>query len=166
MKVKIKKYKEIILYVFFGVLTTAVNWLFYALLVKLLKVNVSKGDVVVSVSDFLLKITNKEYTKLLLCNIVAWTAAVIFAFITNKLFVFESKQWNFKLLSKEAAAFFGTRVLTGVLESLGHPLLIALGLDYKLFGVEGFWAKVILSVAVVVLNYIFSKLIVFKHKQK
>lgn len=136
------KYKEIIMYLIFGVLTTAVNWVVYSLLVKLCGVNITVS------------------------NIIAWFASVIFAFVTNKIWVFESKSWEIKLAFKEFCSFVASRLATGVIEWVGLPLLVKLGVDQTIFGIEGFVAKVIVSVIVVILNYVFSKLITFRTKKE
>lgn len=137
----IKKYKEVIMYLVFGVLTTLVNWICYALLTKKgINMNVS--------------------------NVIAWIVAVLFAFITNKLFVFESKNLEIRFVCMELVKFTGARLATGVIEILGLPALYYLGVNQSLFGVEGFLAKVLVSVVVVILNYIFSKLFIFREKRE
>lgn len=135
----IKKYKEVIAYLVFGVMTTVVNWIVYSLCVKIgVEINVS--------------------------NCIAWLIAVLFAFITNKLFVFGSKKTTIEAVMKEFGKFIVARLATGVIEILGLPLLIWLKFDYSLFGVEGLFTKVIISVVVIILNYVFSKLFVFDKK--
>ena len=89
-----------------------------------------------------------------------------FAFVTNKIWVFESKSWKPSVAFKELWLFVTARLITGVLEWVGVPLLVAWGLDQKMFGVKGFVAKIIVSVIVIILNYVFSKLIIFKKKDK
>lgn len=132
--------KEIISYLFFGVMTTVVNWIVYTALVKYLSVGIT------------------------ISNACAWIAAVIFAFLTNKVFVFESKSFKFKLLVKEFISFVAARGLTGIIEIFGTPLLVKIGLNQTILGVEGAVAKIIVSVVVIILNYIFSKLLIFKRK--
>lgn len=136
-----KKYREPIVYLIFGVATTAVNWIVYVAMQKLFHADMT------------------------LCNAVAWVIAVLFAYVTNKLFVFESKSWAAGTVVREAAAFVGARILTGVLETAVPTLLFKIGLDQAVFGIEGFVAKAVTSVVVIILNYVFSKLIVFR-KQK
>ena len=138
MKKLYEKYKELIHYVFFGGATTAVNWLVYALLVEVLHADIT------------------------LSNAIAWLAAVIFAFITNKLFVFESKSFAPAVVWKEALSFLGSRLLSGLLEIAGPTALMAIGLDMPLFGIDGFAAKLVVSIGVIVLNYVLSKLLVFR----
>ena len=133
-----EKYKELIHYVFFGGATTAVNWVVYALLVELLHADIT------------------------LSNAIAWAAAVLFAFITNKLFVFESKSFAPATVLKEGLSFLGSRVLSGILEIVGPTALMAIGLDMPLFGIDGFAAKLVVSLFVIVLNYVLSTLLVFR----
>lgn len=136
-----KKYKEVLMYLIFGVLTTLVNWVCYALLTKSgIEMNIS--------------------------NCIAWLVAVLFAFITNKLFVFESKNLEIKFVCQELVKFVSARLATGVIEILGLPALYYLGVKQSLFGVEGFLAKVLVSVVVVILNYVFSKLFIFRTKKE
>ncbi len=165
-----KHYREIILYIVFGIVTTAVNWAVYALLTKVLSVDLASfSDVGIFDVLFGKSIESKQFfadnssqlIRLFVCNLLAWVAGVIVAFITNKIWVFESKNKN-KAVIKEFLLFTGSRTVTGCLEWFGLPLLILLGMNKTLFGVEGFFAKIIISVLVVILNYVFSKLIVFK----
>ena len=65
----------------------------------------------------------------------------------------------------EAALFVGARILTGLFEIAAVPLLVRFGMDWKFMGVRGMWAKILVSAIVMVLNYVFSKLIVFKEKK-
>lgn len=133
-------HQEIISYLFFGGATTVINWAAYALCVGMLGMAVTPG------------------------NMLSWLVAVLFAFVTNKLWVFNSKSWAWPLWLKEAGAFFGSRIFTGLVEFAGVPLLIKLGLDMPLFGIEGFAAKLIVSVVVIILNYILSKFLAFRRK--
>lgn len=144
------KYKELIIYAVFGVCTTLVNFVSYKLF------NVILGD--------------KLY---LVSNIVAWLISVIFAYVTNKLFVFESKSWDIKLISKEISSFFAARIFSFVVEEAGLFLLVdMLKMKEMSFSIWSFTisgnmiAKVILAVIVVVLNYFFSKLVVFRKKEQ
>ena len=136
------RYREIVSYLFFGGLTTVVSWLTYALFVGGMHMPVNGG------------------------NILSWVCAVSFAFVTNKLWVFQSKSWARSVWPREAAAFFGGRVFSGLVEIGGLPLLMKLGLDQTLFGVEGLAAKVVVSVVVIILNYFLSKFLVFREKKR
>lgn len=137
-----QKHKEILLYILFGVGTTVVNWVVYALLVTLCGLGVTFG------------------------NAIAWVAAIVFAFVTNKCFVFESKSWAAGKVWKEAAGFLLSRIASGVVEIVGPSLLIGIGLNQAIFGIKGAVAKAITSVVVIILNYLFSKLLVFRKKEE
>ena len=126
------KYRDIIVYLFFGGLTTIVNYAVYFALY-----NVAAYSGIIS-------------------NAVAWTASVIFAYVVNKLFVFESKSWKKEIFVPEFIKFFGLRFFSGLAETL----LIFLFVDILNF--NGNITKLILSVFVVIANYIFSKIYVFK----
>ena len=156
------KYKEIIMYIIFGVLTTLVNWVVYTVLIKIFGGAAESETVMFALfgKDITMKILY-----IFIANFVAWVAGVVFAFVTNKIWVFESKSWRFGLVMKELWLFVAARLLTGVLEWFGVPALVAAGLDQPLFGIDGFLAKVIVSVIVVILNYVFSKLIIFRKKK-
>ena len=130
-------YREAIDYLFWGVMTTAVSWVSYSLFV-LLGASVFWG------------------------NAGSWVCAVSFAFVTNKLWVFRSKSWAGAIVLPELGKFLSSHVATGVFEVIAVPALVALGLNQTVFGIDGIVAKVIVSVVVIVLNYILSKLFVFK----
>lgn len=151
IKTLILKYKELILYVIFGALTTGVNFVSFWLLERIFG------------SD------GKVY---LFTNAAAWLISVIFAYVTNKIFVFESKRTDAKSLLKEAGEFLGARVFSFFIEEAGLWLLVdAIGLKKYSFSIVGIEitgqliSKVILAVVVVVLNYVFSKFIIFKKKK-
>lgn len=139
------KYKEVIMYLIFGVLTTFVSWGSYALFEMAFEKAIVDVKVLVAVA-----------------NVLSWVAAVLFAYITNKLFVFESKSFKPTVVFKEMGLFVGSRLISGAVEWVGVPLLVWIGLNQTIFGVEGMFAKVLVSVIVVILNYILSKLLVFK----
>ena len=126
------KYWEIIVYLAFGVLTTLTNFLVYFPLLNLAGFSAA------------------------ISNAIAWFAAVVVAFVTNKAFVFESNIWSLKVVAQELAKFLGCRIGSGVLETL----LLALTVD--LFQWDGNVWKLLTSVLVVILNYIGSKLFVFR----
>ena len=125
------KYREVLLYLLFGGLTTLVNIVAFYILRK-----VSVG--------------------LQVSNVIAWFLSVLFAFITNKLFVFESKNNSKKEDFKEMVSFFGFRVLS-LLFDMGfmHVLVSVLNIN-ELF------SKILSNVLVIILNYVFSKLFIFK----
>lgn len=136
------KHKEIVNYIFFGGLTTLVNWLTYSIFVKFAHININ------------------------ISNIIAWVVSVLFAYCVNKMWVFNNKQWNILPMLKEFLLFVSSRTLSGALEIFALPALVFIGLDQQLFGVDGFFAKIIISIIVVILNYITGKFIVFKQKIK
>lgn len=129
-----EKYRSILIYIIFGVLTTAVNYLVYIPCLNLLGLSASVS------------------------NVIAWCVAVLFAFLTNKPFVFESKDWSVKTVVPEFTKFVGTRVASGLVETL--ILLVTV----DLLGWNGNIWKLVTNVIVVILNYIGSKLLVFRKK--
>ena len=142
--------KETITYVLFGVLTTLVNLVVF-----------KAFDVVFG---------GKLY---LLTNSIAWVAAVVFAYITNKLFVFESKSWNFDVLKKEIPSFVGARVASYFIEQAGLWFFVELlhfdekTFDFIVITLSGkMVAKLILGVLVVIINYVLSKFIIFAKKKE
>jgi putative flippase GtrA len=100
-------------------------------------------------------------------------AAVVFSFVTNKLFVFESKSWQAKILLPEAAQFVGARIITFLLEEAGLFVcddLLNLSrfeiiniFDVSVDGVM--FAKILLAFIVVIINYVVCKLLVFRGKK-
>lgn len=142
------KYKELITYGVFGVATTVVNFITFKLF------NVILGE---------------EYY--LLSNVIAWVVSVFFAYFTNKLWVFESKSMKADVVMKELLSFFAARGFSFIIEELGLYLLVDVAKlsDYSLnlvyFDLSGTMiAKVLISVVVVVLNYFFSKMFIFRKK--
>ena len=127
-----KKYKQTILYLSFGVLSTIVNIVPYVVCTRNLNI------------------------EFLISNWIAWIAAVLFAYITNKFFVFESKKTNIKFLIKEFSSFVSCRILSGITEMILMYIMISL------MSLNDFIVKIITNIVVVILNFIFSKLIIFK----
>ena len=143
------KYKELITYVIFGVLTTLVNFFAFWLFTKIL------GEELYLIN-----------------NAIAWVVGVIFAYITNKLFVFESKSWDLKVVTKEITGFLGARIFSFLVEEGGMFLFITvLGLGEKFLTILNltitgqFIVKILLAVIVVVMNYVFSKFFIFKSSE-
>ena len=149
-----QKYKEIIMYLIFGVLTTVISWGLYYVFMHILPFNY---DVTLNLFGRAITFTLNIFVS----NVLSWIFAVAFAFVTNKLWVFNSKSWESKLVWKELWTFVGGRLFTGVIEWVGVPLLVGLGLNQTLFNTEGFPAKIIVTVIIVILNYILSKFISF-----
>ena len=139
-----EKKREALLYLLFGALTTLVNFISFYLISLLV---------------------GEEYY--LITNLAAWLIAVIFAYLTNKLIVFRALATSGRAIIREALEFLGARIFSLALEELGLFLLVdALGMgSIKLGAVSGqMIAKIILAVIVVLLNYLFSKFIIFKKK--
>ena len=132
MKTLMARYRDVIVYLVFGVLTTAVNYIVYLPCYNVLGLSGSAS------------------------NAIAWVVAVAFAYLTNKPFVFQSHDWSAKTVIPELTKFLGCRIGSGVLETA----IIFLTVDW--LGWNGNVMKLLTSVLVVVLNYIGSKLLVFK----
>lgn len=133
-KAFISKYWEILSYLIFGVLTTVVNYLVYLPVYNLLGWSAAFS------------------------NIIAWVAAVIFAYLTNKPLVFRSHDWSAGTVIPELTKFVGCRVASGAAETF--ILLVAVDILHW----NGNLWKLLTSVLVVILNYIASKLLVFRKK--
>ena len=121
--------KELLMYIIFGVLTTVVNIAVYFLFAQIFAINY------------------------LISNVIAWFLSVLFAYITNRIWVFESKSPD---ILKEAVLFFSGRIFSGVVDTGLMYLFI------DILTVGDFISKVVIQVIVVILNYVISKLIVFK----
>lgn len=134
LRALLQKYEDVLSYLFFGVLTTVVNYLVY------------------------LPCYNTLGLSAAVSNGVAWVAAVAFAYLTNKPFVFKSHDWSMKTVLPELTAFVGCRVGSGLLET-GILFLAVDCLHWN-----GNVMKLVTSVLVVILNYIGSKLLVFRNK--
>ena len=130
----VKKHWDVFSYLFFGVLTTAVNYIVYLPVYNVLGLSAAVS------------------------NAIAWVVAVAFAYLTNKPFVFKSHDWSMKTVVPELTKFVGCRVASGAAETL--ILLVTV----DLLGWNGNIWKLITSVLVVILNYFASKLLVFKKK--
>nr|WP_207738194.1 MULTISPECIES: GtrA family protein [Anaeromassilibacillus] len=124
-----------LLYILFGILTTAVNILSFGLLRDVLQ------------------------WQLLTANTLAWVLSVAFAFLTNKVFVFRSKSFAAKLVLRELVSFVGARLFSLAVDTAGMWLLV------DVLTWNDWLAKVLMNVIVIVLNYVFSKLFIFKRPQ-
>lgn len=151
--------QEIVSYVLFGVLTTIVNLaVFY--LTKQLFVSIGWNgffNTIVPADSKIVELFSggSEYLD---ANLIAWVAGVIFAFVTNKLFVFESKSWKPSVAGKELTSFVGARVFSLAVEMLGMFVMVTLLVWNELA------AKLMVGVIVIIMNYIFSKLFIFRKK--
>ena len=134
MRDLIHKYWDILSYLFFGGLTTVVNYLIYLPCYNVLHLSASVS------------------------NVIAWVVAVAFAYLTNKPFVFKSHDWSWKTVGPELTKFVGCRIGSGLLETA----IIFVTVD--LFLCNGNIWKLVTSVLVVILNYVGSKLLVFRKK--
>lgn len=132
----LEKYRDIISYLYFGALTTLVNFFVYFPLYNWLLLSATFS------------------------NAIAWIFAVAFAYLTNKPFVFRSHDWSKKTVLPELIKFVGCRIGSGFLETA----IIWLTVDMLLL--NGNIVKVLVSVLVVLLNYIGSKWLVFVKKDR
>ena len=123
--------RETISYLIFGILTTIVNY---------------------AVFEF----CNFLKIHYLVSTLIAWALAVMFAYITNKLFVFESKSWKKEVITKELLSFVTCRIVSGLFD-LGF-----MALAVEILTMNKSIAKLVSNVFVVIANYIFSKLFIFK----
>ena len=144
MKEKILKIikSETFLYLFYGILTTAVNYLSFWAALKTL-----------------------GYNYILIVNTISFICAVIFAYITNKLFVFKSKSWKWSVLKVEIPSFLSARIISYFFEQLGLYLSVTVFHieRYSFLGLDGAYiTKIVLSFVVVILNWAVSKFFIFK----
>lgn len=130
-----KKHKEIIMYLIFGALTTGVSLFTYYLCT-------------------LLFLDAKNPLHLQIANIISWIISVSFAYITNRIFVFESKGNPLK----EAISFFSSRIATLIMDMALMFIMVSL------INLPDFPVKISVQIIVILSNYVLSKLIVFKKK--
>lgn len=130
----IQKHWDILSYLIFGLLTTVVNYLVYLPCYNVLGLSAAVS------------------------NVIAWAVSVAFAFLTNKPFVFKSNDWSAKTLWPELTKFVGTRLGSGALET------VAIYVSVDLLRGNGNVMKLVVSVLVVIINYVGSKLLVFRKK--
>lgn len=129
-----ERFKEIILYLIFGVLTTAVNIVVYFICSRFLHLEVLSS------------------------NIIAWLLSVLFAYFTNRKFVFKSKAEEISTIFKECINFFLGRLGTGILDT------VIMFVSVDLLAFKDVVMKVLSNIIVIVLNYLISKLLVFRMK--
>jgi len=130
-----KKYREIISYIFFGGLTTIVSFVTYYIGTKYLGMHY------------------------LTSTAISWLTAVLFAFITNRIWVFKSTRSGFAGIARELLMFITGRLVSGLIEMLLMFILVDLLLIMDLV------AKVICNIIIVIINYILSKLIIFRQSK-
>lgn len=128
------KYNSVIMYLIFGVLTTLINIVCYFLLYNCLHVSN-----VISTS-------------------IAQVVSILFAYITNKLWVFDSKSWKFSVICYEIVSFFGFRALSALFD-IGF-----MWITVSLLSLWPLGMKITSNVVVVILNYLASKLFIFRKK--
>ena len=124
------------MYIIFGVFTTVLNFLVYIIFTRVFEAN------------------------FLISNAVAWLLAVIFAFITNKIYVFNSTDYNIKFIMKEFLEFTISRIFTGLLD---------IGLLYLFVSIiymNDLISKIIIGIIITILNYVISKMYVFRGGEK
>jgi len=135
-------HKEGMRYLVFGVLTTIVN------------------IVVAAITYYFMFTKLSEELRVNLSTIIAIIAAWLFAYITNKIYVFDSKTNNIKELLKEIVSFVSCRAVTGIVEIVLMNLFVTImQFNYMLM-------KIIVNIIVIVLNFVFSKLFIFKKEKK
>ena len=130
----LEKYRDVLSYIIFGVLTTVVNYLIYLPVFNLCGVSAAVS------------------------NMIAWIGAVIFAFLTNKPFVFHSHDWSAGTVVPELTKFVSCRLASGVLETV----ILLLTVDCLHWN-GNIW-KFVTQVLVIIINYVGSKLLVFRQK--
>ena len=135
-----REHKEGMRYLIFGALSTIVNILVYTLFAKLILNNVPNESLRVNISE-----------------IIAFIAALVFAYITNKLYVFNSKTDGIKSLLKEIGSFVSCRIFTEVISILMMNMAVW-------FSINDVIMKIVSNIVVIILNFVFSKLIIFKKK--
>lgn len=146
----LNRHAEFLRYSFWGILTTVVNLVFFHLF------NVLFG------ADYYL-----------ITNVLSWCITVAFAFFANKLWVFRSKSWQFKIVIRELTGFISARLFSLLIEELGLWLTVDVmnmgSMEIKLlsFTLAGtLIAKAVLQIVVVLANYLFSKFIIFADKNR
>lgn len=133
IKILFRTYYSLISYLFFGGLTTLINIVTFVIFQSYLGVNYQ------------------------FANVIAWFISVIFAFVTNKLWVFESKTAGFPELLREVFSFFGFRILSLVIDQL----IMTFGVS--VLHMDAAFVKLVDQVFIVLINYVFSKLFIFKN---
>lgn len=136
-----KKYEEAVNYLFFGFLAFLVNMVAYAAAARVLGAD------------------NEKVLLVLIATSFAWIVAVLFAYWTNRNFVFKSRITDKAGIWKEFFSFVGARVVTGGME------LVIMYVMVDMVHVDDMISKFICNVVVIISNYIFSKLWIFKKKE-
>ena len=129
-------------YLIFGALTTIVNIVAYILFAKLILSGLHSEDLIVNLSE-----------------IIAFIVALIFAYITNKIYVFNSKTNGIKELAREIISFTGCRIFTEIISLLMMNMAVW-------FSINDVLMKIVANIVVIILNFVFSKVLVFKNRKK
>ena len=127
--------REVISYLIFGVLTTLVNWVVYAAMVKV----------------------HIDYR---IATAAAWAVSVLFAFIVNKIFVFQSYNLRPAYVMKEITSFVACRAVSGVMEMVFMIVMVSW------IHMDEYISKIAVSVIVVIVNYVFSKLFIIRKSEE
>lgn len=133
-----RKHKEGMRYLIFGALTTIVNILIYTVFSALILKGIENDSLRVNISE-----------------VIAFIAGVIFAYITNKLYVFNSKTNGMKDLAREITSFFSCRIVTEIISILMMNVSVW-------FSINDILMKVVSNIVVIILNFVFSKILIFK----
>ena len=162
-----KKRRQIIIYFLCCLLCFAANWTVYTLMTKALDVDLSEvGETGNAVFSVFTGESGSNLYKLLACTFTAWTVNLLVSFMTNKMWVFKSRDWSLRVVGREFLTFLGGHLFTGVIDWFGTPLLVILGMKASFFGIEGAAAKLTVSIIIMFLNYFLSKLLVFRKKHE
>lgn len=130
------QYKSVLMYVFFGICTTLINIVIYAVFYKILNIE---------------NITS---------TVIAWIFANIFAFFTNKIWVFNSNDFDKKTIIYELIKFFLCRLGTGVID------VVIMWITVNYLNLNALFWKCISNIIVIILNYVASKHIIFLRENK
>ena len=133
LKEMMEKYKDIVPYAIFGILTTIINIVVYLFFAHILKKEV------------------------MLSTLAAWFLSVLFAYVTNRKWVFHRGVLTFSNIIREAVAFFICRLATGIADILIMFIFV------NIFHFNDLFIKIISNIAVIILNYVASKWIIFNH---
>ena len=136
-----QKNREVLMYLFFGVMTTVVSFVTAGISKHLLEKADLGKDAVSIVS-----------------TVISWICAVTFAYVTNRIWVFDSKVKGKKGILAEMVSFYGGRLFTLFVE------MVMMELGYSVIGINYWVTKIVANVVVLILNYVISKLFVFKKK--
>lgn len=126
------QYKSMLIYLFFGICTTVTNLIVYYICARIMYFSTS------------------------ISTLIAWFFAVAFAFFTNKIWVFESKSWKMSVVMQEILSFLVCRIITGILD------LVIMLVTVEVLSWNDIIMKAGSNMLVILLNYVASKLIIFK----